>query len=264
MFKKVLIATLAVVVALVVIKGTWLGSHFRLMKKNFRSAVSERVAPEHEIARLRMELDGLSKEDDKHYDKVARQCVEVERVKKQVAKMQKELTERETRIRAMKASLTGEDAYVSLNGTRYSRTDMQTQLRLSGQSFQVDEETLKSKVENLAALEQSLTINTKKLSELKLVRQQMSTELQRLETALSEERQAQAQQANTLDDASYLRLRNELNAVKDRIEVLKKKRELKGEVNGPVRINEERRENEARIDAFINDRFGDKKDNSKQ
>jgi septal ring factor EnvC (AmiA/AmiB activator) len=265
MSKKVLIAALAVVVALVVVKGTWVGSHFRVWRQNIRQAVTERVSPEHEIARLRMELNGLGQQDDKHYDKVARQIVAVEKIEQQVVKTKEDLTAREARIRAMKTSMTGEDAFVTFNGSRYSRSDMQAQLYLSAQSFQADEETLKSKEEQLAAMKQSLEINKKKLSELKLVRQQMATELQRLETSLASERQAQAQQHNTLDDANYIRLRRDMDAVKERIKIEKTKRELRGDANnGPVRANEERRENDARIGAYINDRFGNSKAAEKQ
>jgi len=261
MSKKVLIAAAAVVVALVVIKGTYLGSHLRVWKKNFREAVAERVAPEHEFARLRMELDNLGKADDKHYDQVAREIVAVNKAEKQVARLKTDLDERAGRLKAMKASLDGQDQQVTFNGSRYSREDMQTQLRLSAQSFQVDEQTLRSKEQQLAAMKQSLEINKKKLAELKFKRQEMATELQKLETALAEERQAQAQQRNTLDDANYLRIRKDLDTLKDRIDVLKTKRELKGEANGgPVRATEERRDNEARIDAYINERFGNKND----
>jgi len=101
-------------------------------------------------------------------------------------------------------------------------------------------------------------MNRKKLAELKLVRQQMKTELERLETALAQERQNQAMEQNTLDDASYQKLRKDVDSVRDKMEVLKQKRVLKGEVDGPVRADEQRKEQEAAIDRFLNERFSDK------
>jgi chromosome segregation ATPase len=258
MSKKIVIAAVAVVVALVVIKGTWLGSHVRLWKQQFISSVAKQIPPEQEIQRLKMELKNLEKEDDRHYHKVATQIVDVSKVETQVAVMKKDLEERETRIKSMKTSLVGQDQLVTYKDQQFKRTDLQAQLRLSAQRFQVDEETMKSKQEQLATMKQTLEVNRKKLSELKLVRQQMQTELQRLETALVAERQALAAENNTLDDASYQKIRKEMNSVRDRIEILKQKRVLKGDAETPVRAAEQRKDQEEAIDRYLDARFGDK------
>jgi len=260
MCKKVLIAAVAVVVALAVVKGTWVGSHLRLWRQNLQTAVRDRIPPEQEIQRLRMELDNLAREDDKHFDRVARQAVDVSKIERQVSLVKKDLAERESHIRGLRTSLTGQDKFVTYKGEQWSRDDMQARLRLSAQSFQSEEERLRSLESQLAAKRQVYELNKKKLSELKLARQQMLTELQRLETALVEERQAQAQEAGTLNDASYLKLRKDMDSVRDRIEVLKEKRKLKGEVGGPATRVEERKEDNAKIDNFIESRFGDKAD----
>jgi septal ring factor EnvC (AmiA/AmiB activator) len=260
MCKKVLIAAVAVVVALAVVKGTWLGSHIRLWRQNLQTAIHNRIPPEQEIQRLRMELENLSREDEKFFDQVARQSVQVKKIENQVAQVKKDLAERENRIRALKTSLTGEGQYVTVNGEQYRRELVKTDLRTSAAAFQVEEERLHSLEGQLAAKRQVYDLNKKKLSELKLARQQMLTELQRLETALAEERQAQAQEAGTLDDASYLKIRKDMDSVRDKIEFLKTKRQLKSEVRGPVRAAEERKEENTKIDNFIENRFGEKAD----
>ncbi len=262
MCKKVLIAAVAVVVALAVVKGTWLGSHIRLWRQNFQSAVRNRIPPEQEIQRLRMELDNLARDDDKHFDRVARQSVEVSKLERQVAQLKKELDAEEPKIRAMKSSLTGKEEEVSFNGGRYSRDALRTALRIKAQAFQATEERLHSKESELASKRQIYDLNLKKLSELKLVRQQMLTELQRLETALAEERHAQAREAATLDDAGYQKIRKDMDSIRDRIEFIKTKHQLKTQVNGSgsVQVDQERREKEAKIDSFIDNRFGEKAD----
>jgi len=262
MCKKVLIAAVAVVVALAVVKGTWLGSHIRLWRQNFQTAVRDRFPPEQEIQRLRMELENLSREDEKHFDKVARLAVEVTKLERQVAQLKKDVDAEEPKIRAMKSSLTGKDEFVNYNGGRYSREDLRMTLRIKAQAFQAAEETLHSKESELASKRQIYDLNRKRLSELKLVRQQMATELQRLETDLAEQRHAQAREAATLDDAGYLKIRKDMDSIRDRIEFIKKKHELKTQVNGngAVQVDQERREKEAKIDNFIENRFGDKAD----
>jgi tRNA(Ser,Leu) C12 N-acetylase TAN1 len=86
----------------------------------------------------------------------------------------------------------------------------------------------------------------------------MLTQLQQLETALAKERQAQAEENNTLDDASYQRVRKEMDTIRDRIAVMAKTRQLKTEAGSSIRADEERREQDAKIDKFLQERFGDK------
>jgi chromosome segregation ATPase len=84
------------------------------------------------------------------------------------------------------------------------------------------EDTLESKEELLQAMRKSLAIHKKKLSDRKAVREQMATDLQKLETALEEVRQTQAK--SRPDDTDYQRIRKELDALRDGIERLKTKR----------------------------------------
>jgi septal ring factor EnvC (AmiA/AmiB activator) len=261
MFKKVLIASLAVVFGLAVVKGTWLGSHLCLKFNKARDWVQSQIPPEQEIARLRMELDNLSREDEKHFDTVARQIGEVKKLERQVDSSRKDLGKREASIRQMRDALVSATEQVSFNGHSYDRSDLLEQVRLDARTFQADEDTLKSKEEKLKAMRKNLQINLKKLNDLKVVRQQMATELSKLETTLAEERQAQAQANSTLDDASYQRIRKDMDSVRDKIEFIKTKRELKGEAsNGPVSINERQRTEDAKLDKYLETRFGGKKE----
>jgi len=259
MCKKVLvIATLAVVAAVVIIGGRRVVSYGRYLKQQAREAFDSRIPPEQEIARLRMELRTLERDDGRHFERVARQGVEVDRLEKRVAVFKEKLVKDENRIRAMKTSLVGEGEFVTHNGTRFPRTNFQAELRETAATFQTDEATLQSMQDQLSAKKQSYERNRKELANLKLQRQQMATELQQLETALEKERQAQAQAENTLDDASYRRLRKEMDNIHDRIKVMAKVRDLKKAVDSPVRAEEERREHETKIDSYIDNRFGSK------
>jgi len=257
MGKKCLIAAVAVVVALVVLNFTRLGSHVCLWKKQAISSLQARIPPEQEIKRLQMELDNLAKEDERHFHKVATQIVEVQNMEKQVASMKKEIDDREARILTMKASLKGDDKFVTYKGEKVTREALNSELRTAAQRFQVDEELFKSKEEQLSIRKKNLEMNRKKLSELKLHRQQMKTELEKLETILAQERQTQAAQDNTLDDASYQKIRKEMDSVRDRIQVLKEKRILKGDVDSPIKAAEQKKEQDAAIDRYLDSRFGE-------
>ena len=46
--------------------------------------------------------------------------------------------------------------------------------------------------------------------------------------------------------------------VRDKVEVMKQKQILRGEIDGPVRADEQRKEKEAAIDRFLSERFNEK------
>jgi len=258
MCKKVVVGVAIAIAALVVINGTWLGSHFRLWAKKAAAEARERVRPEVEIERLRMELSGLKGQDERFIDKVARQALAVEKLEAQTEALRKDLVRREKELKEMHAALAKKDTQVSLRGERYPREKVAEQMRLDFVAFEADEQVLQSREAHLAELKKSLSLNRRKLSELRVLRERMATELQRLETALAQERRAQAEQARSLDDAAYRRLTDEITAVKERIELLKKKRELRGEVmEGPVRAAEQQREEDAKLKERMDRRFAE-------
>jgi septal ring factor EnvC (AmiA/AmiB activator) len=252
MFKKVLIAAIAVVVGLAVVKGTWLGSHLRLRACKIGSWVQRQVPPEQEIARLRMELKNLERDDDKHFDRVARLAVQVGKMERDVNELQGKVGKEEARLKKLHEDLGGNVEFVLYEGSRYTKDD----LRGEALAFKAAEENLKSKQANLQAKRKLLTLEKKKLSELRTNREQMATDLQRLETALAEERQAQAASESTIDDAGYRKLRKDMESVRERIEVLKQKRQLRGEFRISDTKDEQSRRRDAQADQFLDARFG--------
>jgi len=251
MCKKVLIAVAAVAVGLAAVKGTWVFSHLRHNANEARRWVVDSVPPEQEIARLRMEVQNLQKDDDRHVDRVARLAVDVEKMEREVGAAKTNLTRQEARLRDLRREM-GESAFVAHHGQRYTRDD----LRADALSFKTAEDAVKSREEMLQAKRKHLSLERKKLMELQTTRNQMSADLQRLETALVEERQAQASSESTIDDAGYRRLNDEMKGVRDRIELLKKKRELRGEMR-PAEGNDRQRQQNAEADSFLEARFGD-------
>jgi len=253
MCKKVLIAAVAVVIGLAVVKGTWLGSHLRHSAKRVGQWVETTVPPEQEIARLRMEVQNLKKDDEKHIDKVARLAVEVEKMERELANVKANLTRSEGQLRQVRKEL-GDSNFVVFAGQRYTRDD----LRAEALAFKAAEDTVKSKEESIQAKRRILTLEKKKLSELQTVRNQMSADLERLEALLVEERHAQAANQSCIDDSNYLEIRKNMDSVRERIDVLKKKRELRGEMRLPE-VSERQKQQNTEADRFLEARFGEAK-----
>jgi len=255
MCKKIVIAAVAAVALLVVWNFTRLGSHAQLFWKQTVAHVQAQIPPEQEIARLRMELDNLAKEDDRHYHKVATQIVEVKEFEKEVTALVKQRDEREARIKAMYVASKSEGKFISYADQKFPRDKFLSELQDAADSFRTFEETVKNKEEQLALRQQRLESDRKRLNELKNEREKMKTELEKLQLALEQEKQAQAAAVNTLDDSGYLKLRGQMDEVRNRLEVEKQKRLLKGELDTSVRAAEQKKEREADLNAYIEKRF---------
>src|SRR4051812_29558963 len=105
MCKKVVVGVAIALVALVEINGTWLGRHFHPWARKAAAEVRERVRPEVEIERLRMELTGLKGQDERFIDKVARQALQVEKLEADTEALRKDLVRREKDLKEMHAAL---------------------------------------------------------------------------------------------------------------------------------------------------------------
>jgi chromosome segregation ATPase len=254
MCKKIVIAALAVGLGLAVVKGTWVGSHLRWKADKVFSSVRNSIPPEQEIARLKMDIESLGRDDDRHYDKVARMMVAVDKLDGEVKVMRAKLQKEEARLAKLHTDLAGEKTFVMHGDRRYTKDN----LRAEALAFKTAEESLKAKEGRLEAERKHLSLEHKKLTELRTVREQMATQLQQLETQLAEERHAQAASESTIDDSKYRRLRKEMDSVKERIEVLKKKRELRGEIS--ISTRHEQAERNSKADKYIDERFGNKKE----
>ena len=251
MCKKVLIAAAAVIVGLIVVKGTWVGSHLRNNACKLGNYIKTSVPPEDEISRLRMEVQNLQKDDDRHVDKVARMAVDLEKMERDVAKVKVGLAREEGRIREARKEM-GESAFVVFGGSRYTRDD----LRLDAQAFKTAEDNLKSREEAVAAKRRHLTLEKKKLAELQTTRNEMLNDLQRLETELALERQAQATSESSIDDAGYRKIRKDMEGVRDRVNILKESRKLRGELRVP-QADARKTQQTTETDQFIEARFGE-------
>jgi peptidoglycan hydrolase CwlO-like protein len=256
MCKKVLVAALAVVVGLAVIKGTWLGSHFRAWKNRAGAWAKRQVKPETEIQRLRHEVQRLDEEDSRWFDKVARQRIEVRHLEEKVKANKAELAVLHERIGKLNAALKEDLQQVSYNGLTFSRVDAQRQMDLDFNRYRPLKKTVEGQEKYLTALHKALQQNEEKLFSLRQVRQDMLTQLQELETELAQLRQAKNVDKALLDTSNYTRVQKDIESLKRRLEEEKEKLKLRGILDkGPIERAEEAKKRvaarQAEIDAEV-------------
>jgi peptidoglycan hydrolase CwlO-like protein len=255
MFKKVLIATLAVVFGLAVIKGTWLGKHLQRKATEASAWVKKQVPPEEEIKQLRADLADLTKEDNRFYDAVARLSVDVDRKEAEVKQLRATVERKTAQVQKLYAELPEGTTSVGLDGRKFTRTDLTSQAL----SLKNAEEALKIKERSLDAKKSLLATERKKLAELKNKRESMMTELDRLEADLAHERELQAASRSTIDDSGYRRSQEGLNSLRYRLDVMKKNRELRGEFPATDETPAAS-EDDVQADKFLQAKFGGKKE----
>lgn len=257
MTKKIIIAVVAVVVALAVINFTWLGSHFRSWWRETAQRVERSVPLDREIKRLEMEIDNLKSEKDRLFDEMLRRGVEVKKLEVVVKADQAKLAQAEKSIYAMKQSLKASGEYVTYLDKEFKRDVLQDDLRRLGANFRLDERTVQSKEEQLALKRKAYENHRKVYAEIELARQEMATELERLKTEFAREQELQASEKKVATPG-FERVRNDMDKLRGRIEELKMRRELKGDVDGPVRAHERRMKEQQEIDSYLDKRFNDK------
>jgi len=261
MCKKVLVAAVAVVVAVLVINFTGAGRYVRLWLKQGREYAKAQIPPEQKLAALEEDLKQLEAQDKRHLNLVARHRVEVKETEEQVERFRRDrVNSAEKRIRALQASLAGEKEFVTYENKTFARAVLTDELRASARQFRTDEERLKAMEEGLAAKKKGLQVNEEKWRDLQLTRDRMKTRLEQLKLALAQARQAEANEKNTLDDAGYRRFSAEFDAVEREIKIKTEEFNLRTEGSSPVRAHEEKKRQQEEDDAYLKSRFGSNTD----
>jgi len=259
MGKKLLITVLAVVVGVGVVSGTRLGSLVRYWWHEGCQKVQREIPPETEIGRIRMELDNLARLDDRYFDEVARQKLEVRKLENDLKGKKASLAKTEKFLKGLHVALAEKGEFVSVNGQEYSRDKAQAEFNTEFRQFQAAEKVVKADEELLTALKGRLSESEQNILNLAAQRSEMKARLQDLAAQLARERRLQSTTSIVVDGNRYSALNKQMVELKDRIDALSIKREMKGQSGpGSIRAQEEAREEQKRLEQQAEQRFGKK------
>ena len=238
MFKKAMIAGLAVAVGVAVL--AWLSpkliSTIRYEAGQAVESVEDSVPLETEIGRLRGEVKRLETDEHHYYDQVAKQAVDVDKLRKDVDDTAANMDNQWKNIEAMRASL-GDDVKTSFRFRNriYSREEVTDQLARDFKSYESCEKELKAKKDLLNAREKSLAASEDQLGSLKGTRRDMEVELAKLEADLKLVRLKEAQDSVKVDDSEYARVRADIAKLRDRVSEKQKALDYQGKfANGTI------------------------------
>jgi phage shock protein A len=256
MFKKLLIAALAVFVGVAVLSGTRWGSFMRFNLHKAQDWAKDQVPLQAEIDRLKFEVRNLAQEDERYYDQLARQKMKVEELKKKVDAGRKALTKREDFVKDLRQALTQEGDFVVFHDGRQPRTRVETEYRSEALNFLADEKVLKADEANLAVLQKTLAANEAEVAKLKLQRKEMEAQLNILESELAQQR-LEEQNRRITDDGRQGNVAKQIKELTDRFSREKIKAEYRNKPQtGSLRDEEEAKARDEQQKAAIDARFG--------
>jgi len=146
MLKKLVIAAIAVVVGLTVVKKTELGSLMGVWWKNAKACARKQVPVETEIERLRYEVDRIGEDSKSYISQIAEQTVAVKNLREEVKGAEKSLTQKKENIRALADDLkAAEGDTVKVGDASYSTSKVKAQLARDFELFKLAKKQLESK-----------------------------------------------------------------------------------------------------------------------
>jgi chromosome segregation ATPase len=239
MLKKLLIAAVAVLVGLIVVKKTDVGSYARVWLKNARACASRQVPVETEIERLRDEVARIGADSKSHYSAIAEEMVAVDNLKKEIVTHEANLGRQKKNILALKEDLASGNEYVVYGDTRYSRDRVKAQLARDFEAYKAAEANLAAKRKLLEARESTLTAAKEQMRAMQEARRDLEVELARLEAEYKTVRVAQTKSKFHLDDSELSRIKEGVAKLRDRVKVEQTTLALQADFSGgPIPVTE--------------------------
>jgi hypothetical protein len=218
MTKKILIAASAVVVGLVVLYTTKVGSYACLGWSKVKKGIDKSVPPEVEVERLRAELERLPAAQRKYASKLADEIVEVEALRGKVNKMEEELTGQEKTILLMRERLSDNSlTKITINDKEYSRSKVEADLTRKFETFKIGKESLKSQKQLLEQKERGLEEAREHLKAMDTTKRQLEVEVAKLDADLKNLRAQQTKSKFSVDDGKVGAIKNDVAKLRDRI-----------------------------------------------
>jgi predicted nucleic acid-binding Zn-ribbon protein len=220
MFKKVVIAGLAVAVGVAVL--AWISPPLFdwvcHQPKVIMNGIDDSIPPEQRIEILKDKLKALDGNKQKYVDAYAKEAVAVDKLSADVERMSDDVALQWKKIDLMKDGLeTQKTAIVFPNGREYKRDQVEKQLSSDFESAKIAESALDAKKELLTARKQALATAKEQIDNLDKRRDEMSARLTKMEADLKLVRMKEEVSHLKVDGNDYAKLNSEIDEVSGKI-----------------------------------------------
>lgn len=218
-----------------------------------RDSVKESVPLEFEIERARNLVKDLSADVEKNMTTIAREEVEVEKVKKQIQQMLDTQANDRVGILKLQSALSTETDSFEFAGKTFTKDQVKTDLANRFERFKTNEATLTSLSGMRTAREKSLAAAQEKLKGMLAARRQAEVDIQNCQARLQMLQAAQTTSAVTVDDTRLSRAKNLISDVQTRLDVATKRLNAGVDTKSEIQLEDPASENiEDKVAEFFN------------
>jgi len=184
MLKKLVIAAAAVVVGLVILKGTDLGSLLQVWWKDAVAVAQRQIPPETRLKQLRMEIGKIDNDIKTAVDKLVKHEVAYESLKGDVEGLKARQKQRKDEMTTLIDALEQENTRVNFKGQSLTAEAGQNKLDALRAEFEIGKESLKLKDQVLKTKSEQLDLAVQRINKIKDKKIELTTLVEKLEAQL--------------------------------------------------------------------------------
>ncbi len=226
MCKKLGIAALLVAAGVFAYNKTDAGSYANALWERCRTKAVKQVSLDFEIERIRRDIDKLIPDMKKNLTVLAKEMVDVENLQADIAMTRENLAKQKVVLKEMKDAIQSDVSPVVFHSRVYRSEQLRERLARELATCQRCEETLKYKEQLLEAKEQSVEAAKEQLTTIRSKKQELEVQVAQLEADIKTLRVAQARSKVQIDDSRLAKVKQSIEALKNRMRVEQRESEL--------------------------------------
>jgi len=223
--RKLLVVAVIVVVGILVVRKTWIGSTVQAWWDDAREAAESRIPPEKRIKQLRQEIGKIDGEVKKAVNSLVKMEVARNELRDEVARLEKTKAARMSEVEAMTTALAGATNTVTYQKHTYRPPVFQDKLDQAVVQLKNTKDTLRLRQQALQSKEESLSTLDRRITRMREKKIELTALADKLETKLEELRLKQLENRIEVDDSKV----SECEALYARIKRGLEEEELKAE-----------------------------------
>jgi len=226
MAKKLIIVALAVISIAIVLKKTDLGSHVKHWWRSTKEDVNNEVSLKWEIDRLKKDVEDLSDEDANLVNLIAKEDVELKKLKGKLADMENTQKQHRELVRQRATNL----QTVQQNNPSKNVTSDEKLLESALAMAKRGDDAIASQKALIASRESRASALRQQREELYTTRQELLNKLADLEAQVVTLQIEQMKSDDPQDNSRVARVKKSIEEVDTRIQIEKQKRVVRGEL----------------------------------
>lgn len=243
MVKKVIMVVGGAGLLSVLLFGTDAASYVWTSASKVKDSVRGSVPIEFEIDRAREMVKDLVPDIRRNMHVIAKEEVEIEKLQKQIAVAEEQLTTQKGEVMKLKTDLGYHKDVYQYAGRRYSPQQVKTDLAARFERYKTSEATLASLQDIHAAREKSLAAARQKLEGMLQAKRQLEVDAENLEARLKMVEVAQTTSEYNFDDSQLARVKDLMTDIRTRLSVAERLVQADTHVEGEIPLGEPAAEN---------------------